>query len=340
MGQFNFSLPGAGFIVALALLFAFSNGFRDSSTIVATVVSTRALTPTMAFLFCALFEFSGAFFVGSAVAVTISRRMFGTLFMEPHAQIVLVLGSAVSAAVIWGIISWWRAWPTSNNHSLFAGLTGASWAAYGTAHLKGDTILMIFAVLVLSPLLGFILSVAATSLVRYAGEWMTPRILPVAERLHVASCFLVSVAHGSNDGQLVMGVLLLGLGLVGGSTEVPSSVRLVVASTLALGVLMGGRRLLKKLGMSFYRIQVTQGFGAQLTSALTVLFCAANGFPASTTQVITGSIIGAGMAKNPRALKWNVAQDIALAWILTLPAVALLASIMFYGATLFFQRGV
>lgn len=317
----------------LVLLFAFSNGFRDSSTIVATVVSTRVLSPVAAFSLCAVFEFCGALLLGTAVASTIGKGILGEVVVRAKDHALMVMLCGLSSAIIWGWISWWRVWPTSNNHALLAGLLGASWALLGPNHTQNVLIVRVLCVLVLSPLAGLLISSLITGFLAFLGNWLTPRVKPIAESLHVLSCLMVSCAHGSNDGQMSMGVLMVMAGLTGavlhtqaGSPDgIPMVIRVAVATALSLGVLVGGRNILKKLGMKFYRIRPPQGLGAQLSSAGTVLSCAMMGLPASTTQVITGSIVGAGVARNPRAIRWNVAQDILLSWFLTLPSVAMLA---------------
>lgn len=332
----NIAISGAILIGGMVVIFAFSNGFRDSSTIVATVVSTRALAPSTAFMVCAFFEVIGALFIGSAVVVTIGKNLFAPQFVPPAGETFMVLASALGAAILWGGVSWWRAWPTSNNQAITAALIGASVAAWGVESFNHGTLVLVLVVLVTSPLIGFLVSTVVTWLIRLAGEWMTPRVAPHIKRLQIAaSCFL-SCAHGSNDGQMAMGVLVLGLGFSGGSFEVPFVVRLIVALSIAGGVLMGGQRILKKLGMQFYHIKPTQGLGAQVTSASTILTCALTGFPASTMQVTTGSIVGAGVARNPKAVRWQVVRDIALSWIITIPTVALIS----FGVCTFVQKWV
>lgn len=321
-----FSHWGSFYLIAgLAMAFAFSNGFRDSSTIVATVVSTRALSPTTAFLLCALFEFIGAFLVGSAVVTTIGSQFFQPALAATRYEIVLVLGSALLSAVAWGAVGWWRAWPVSNNQALFSGLTGASMAIWGFEGFNPRIVVVVFIVLLSSPLLGLLASYMTTSLVRFFGGWFTPRIGPIVEKLHIASCLFVSCAHGSNDGQIVTGVLVLGLGLlgIGGGefAEAPRAIRLIVGLSIACGVLFGGRRILKKMGMKFYQIKPAQGLGAQTASALTIFSCVAAGFPVSSMQVITGSIVGAGVAHNPKSVRWAIAGEIVLSWFITIPMV-------------------
>ena len=330
-------------VVALGLMFAFSNGFRDSSTIVATVVSTRALSPPVAFSLCALAQFLGALLFGSAVATTIGKLLFGGSLARTHIDILLTLSAALVATLLWGVLSWWRAWPTSNNQALFAGLLGSSYASWGAGHLKTPLVLTVLLALILSPLLGFIASALLTRLARFVGEWVTPRALPMTRVFHVFFCLLLSFGHGSNDGQAIMGILVLAMGLAGlwvpeavGAGAIPPFVRLMVATALGCGVLLGGQRILKRLGMSFYRIRPPQGMCADMASAGTIFLCTLTGLPASTTQVITGSIVGAGAARSVRAVRWHIAEEIAFSWILTIPAVALLSA----GLCFLFRMGV
>lgn len=312
----------SGLLLLLGILFAFSNGFRDSSTIVATVVSTRAITPAKAFFLCAICEFLGALFLGTAIAATIGGRLFDRADGIDPKSVQFVLLSALLAAISWGLLSWRRGWPISNNHALVAGLSGAGTAAWGFESLRNETLLLVLFVLIMSPIIGFLLSTGATSLLRYLGEWVTLRVKPTMERLHILSCLLVSCAHGSNDGQMVTGAMML---TAGPGLAAPLNIRFLVAGAIAGGVLLGGRRILRTLGMKFYRIRDVQGLGAEMTSAGTILACTLAGFPASTTQVIAGSIIGAGVAKSPRAVRWHVAQEIILSWVVTLPAVDVLS---------------
>lgn len=324
---------GPAIVIGLALLFAFSNGFRDSSTIVATVISTRALGPTKTFLFSALFEFLGALLFGSAVALTLGRELMDPSHVKSYQEMSLILSSALVSALIWGIVGWWRGWPISNNHALIGGLVGASWAIWGTIPLKSHTLSAVLAVLIASPFLGFGISIGLTKMARWLGGWMTPHVLPAVRFLHVLSCLMVSFAHGSNDGQMVMGLVLLANGLmpfwIGHESTslhgLPFLLRLSVAFSIGLGVLVGGRRMVRKIGMKFYRIRALEGVSSQLSSIGTIFTCALTGFPSSTTQVIAGSIVGAGVAKNPRAVRWSMAREIVLSWVITLPLVALAA---------------
>jgi inorganic phosphate transporter, PiT family len=309
------------FAVCLALLYAFCNGFRDSATVAATVVSTRTLTPPVAFALCAVAEFLGAFLLGAAIASTISKTVLvGTTFVAADITRMLCIGLGV--AWVWGMLCWWRGWPTSNGHALLAGLIGAALSIWGPSHVRTEKISAVFLVLIASPLLGFCIAAVVTMTLRWIGERLSMRARTWVNGWHVASCLGVAAAHGSNDGQLILGVLLPLLTVTGGTTL---SARLLVAVALAAGVLIGGHRILKKMSLKFYRIRDPQGLSAELTSAGTIFACGIFGFPASTTQVVAGSIIGAGVAQNRRQVKWDFAQEMVLAWVVTFPVVCLVA---------------
>jgi PiT family inorganic phosphate transporter len=314
------------FIAILVLLMAFSNCVRDSSTIVATVVSSRVLSPKTVFFICALFEFAGVLFFGSAVAATIGRKLFDISAIRPE-DITAILISALLSSRIWGLISWQRAWPASNNQSLFGALLGAVLVLEGGRHAQLITLLRVLIVLICSPIVGFAAASVITRLVYRAAEWMTPRVRVVFDRLHALSCFMVSFAHGSNNGQVIMGLMLLVLGLARVTTEVPFKLKLSIAVVMSLGMLMGGRRILQT-GMSFCKTRPPQGLCADMTAAGLILACVSSGFPASTVQMMTGTIIGAGAARNPRAVKWGAAQNVVLSWFIAIPASAFLAAIL------------
>jgi PiT family inorganic phosphate transporter len=312
----------SAFAVGLALTYSFFNGFRDAATIAATVVSTRVLTPAVAFALCSVAAFGGALLLGGAVAATISKTILveGASFTIHDFNKMVCIGIAVALA--WGLICWWRGWPTSNAHALIAGLVGAAMAIWGPESVRIRSILRVLVVLIASPLIGFVLAIAVTALLRWAGEHVSSKARFWAGGCHIASSMSVAAAHGSNDAQLVAGVLLP-LTAVAGTP--PSSVRLLIGFALAAGVLVGGQRLLKKLSLKFYRIRDPQGLGAELTAATTIFTLGSIGFPASPTQTVLGSIVGAGVAQNPRRVRWDFVQEMTLSWVITFPAVSLVA---------------
>lgn len=325
-----FSSRWALLTAVLALAYGFSNSFRDASTIVASVVSTRALTPPVAFGLCALFEFLGALLLGTRIAGTFSRMVLHGGAVHPT-EIVHVLAAAVGAALLWGMVSWWRGWPMSSSQALIGSLTGATWVAWGSEHIMDARLLAVFFVLIATPTVGFIVSAALTAALRQLAFWMTTASRPILQGLHVFGCLVVSAAHGSNNGQLIVGVLALvgaaGLGETPGAA--PSHLyRFVVAAVITAGVLLGGRQLFRKVAMKFYRIRDVQGLGAQTAASLTLAGCILAGFPASPTHLISGSIIGAGVAKSVRSVRWSVVGEIALSWVITMPVSAALGAFL------------
>lgn len=310
------------FTVGLALLYAFNNGFRSAATVAATIVSTRVLTPTVAFALCAVAEFVGAFLLGAAVASTMSKTVLVDGLVVNEHDLVRMLCVGLGVAFIWARICWWRGWPTSNGQALLAGLVGAALAIWGPASVRLRLAGLVFVILIISPILGFLLSIVITGALRWIGEHLTTRVRMFADGCHVLSCLCVAAAHGSNEGQLAVGVLLPLMNIFGIH---PISVRFSVAAALSVGVLIGGQRMLKKLSLKFYQIRDPQGLGAELTSASTIFACGIFGFPASTTQVVAGSIIGAGVAHNPRRVKWDFAEEMVLSWVITFPVVCLAA---------------
>jgi PiT family inorganic phosphate transporter len=313
------------------LAYGFSNSFRDASTIVASVVSTRALAPLSAFGLCAVFEFLGAWLFGSRIAGTISSLVTEGKALAPH-DVILVLTAAIAASFVWSIVSWVRGWPMSSSQALIGSLTGAGCAAWGPERLFAPKLLAVFVVLVVTPTLGFLLSAALTSGLRQLGFWMTTAARPVVQSLHVLGCLMVSAAHGSNNGQIIVGFLAVAAATMGSHAAAkPSSMHaFVVAVVIAVGVLLGGRRLLHKLAMKFYRIRDMQGLGAQSAASLAMAACLMTGFPASPTHLISGSIVGAGVAKSVRSVRWTIVAEIVLSWIVTIPVNAAFAAFLFH----------
>jgi len=325
-----FSSRWALLTAGLALAYGFTNAFRDSSTIVASVVSTRALTPGVAFGLCAVFEFLGASLLGSRIAETLSRMVLNGGTPNPD-EVIHVLAAAVGAALLWGIVSWWRGWPMSNSQALIGSLTGASWVAWGADRVVDTRLITVIVVLIATPTIGFLISAVLTSGLRQLAFWMTTASRPILQGLHVLGCLLVSAAHGSNNGQLIVAVLALaGAAALGKSPDAAPShyYRFLVAGVITAGVLLGGRQLVRKLTMKFYRIRDVQGLGAQAAASLTLAGCILAGFPASPTHLISGTIVGAGVAKSVRSVRWSVVGEIALSWIITMPASAALGAFL------------
>jgi len=326
----------AFFTITLAAFYAFTNGFKDASGIVATVVSTNALSPRVALVLVAVFQFVGASLLGTAVARTVGGKIINFTVASAGSTGLIVVAGALLGALVWNGLSWYKALPTSSGQALLGGLLGASVSGWGINSVVWRTAGWVFLSLVGTPLLSFCVAASATRLLSFISEDLSPRWNEVFRWLQIPSCMAVSLAYSTNDAQGVMGVVTLGLvvsGLYGNPRDpfqVPRWVIQLCAFAIASGVLVGGSRILKTLGMRLYRIRPLQGLGAQVSSAATIFMAAFAGFPASTTQVITGSILGAGVSLRPKAIRWAVVQQVVLAWLVTIPSTAVLGAIGFW----------
>ena len=328
-------------VIILTVLFSFTNGFKDASAIVATVVSTRAMSPEAALVLVAAFEFLGASLLGTAVARTVGGRMIHWTAIPVGPRGLAVIASALFGALIWNFLSWYRALPTSSGQALLGGLLGASMAGWGTRSIAWDTAGLILFSLIGTPALGFLASALATRFLNFVSEDLGPHWNEVYKWLQVPSCVAMSLAYGTNDAQGAMGAMTLAFlagGLYGnpkGPFEVHRWVITLCAFSISLGVLVGGSRILKTLGMKLYRISSLQGLGAQASSAGVIFLAAFIGFPASTTQAITSSILGAGASLRPKAVRWELAQEVVLAWLVTVPSTLILGAASFWVLELF-----
>ncbi|HBH60617.1 MAG TPA: anion permease [Nitrospiraceae bacterium] len=310
-------------VIALALLFEFSNGWNDSANAIATVVSTRVLTPLQAVILAASMNIAGAFF-STAVAVTIGKGM-----VNPSDITQVVVASALLAGFLWNGCMTFIGLPVSASHALIGGIIGASVAHLGgfdKLNLEGLT--KIFIALLTSPVFGIIIGYFFMKLlIRLFCNASPGSINKYFGRLQIISAGFMAFSHGSNDAQKVMGVITLAL-VSGGylsSVQVPSWVILMCALAMGLGTAAGGWRVIKTLGHHMLKLQPVHGFAAETSATAVILGASALGLPVSTTHVITTSIMGVGATKRISAVRWGVAKKIVLAWIFTLPATFLLA---------------
>ncbi len=310
-------------IVVLALVFDYTNGFHDSANAIATSVSTRALSPRTAVLMAAGFNLVGAL-VSTSVASTVGKGIVDTNLVT----LPLVLAALVGA-VVWNLITWYFALPSSSSQALFGGLIGAMIAAVGVSGVEwGGVVDKIVLPMVLSPVIGF----AAAYLLMTILIWVVRKrpLAPVNRtfrRLQPFSAAFMAYAHGGNDAQKTMGVITLALVSSGhlATFTIPLWVKLACALTMALGTYSGGWRIMHTLGAKVIKLDPIHGFAAE-TSAATVIEIATHfGFPVSTTHTITAAIMGVGATRRLKAVRWGVAGNIATAWVLTLPAAALVA---------------
>ncbi|HZW03813.1 MAG TPA: inorganic phosphate transporter [Anaerolineaceae bacterium] len=310
-------------LIALALGFTFLNGINDSSNIVATIIFSRALPPRPALILTAIAEFIGPFLFGVAVARTIA-----TDFVEFGAIDTLVLVAALVSAIVWNLFAWFFGLPSSSSHALIGGLIGAVAAGAGFGAIKLSGLLTILLALFLSPVLGLVSGFLLTRLVFFLARNATLKINTFFKSAQVVTGMGLALSHGANDAQKTMGVITLGLLISGVLAEftVPLWVVAASAGAIALGAGVGGWRMIRTIGRRFYRIRPVDGFCTQIASGAVILGAALLGGPVSTTQVVSSTILGVGSAERVNKVRWNVAGQIVLAWLLTIPITGLLAA--------------
>ncbi len=328
-------------IIVIALVFDYINGFHDAANSVATIVSTRVLTPLQAVMWAAFFNFVSAFSFGTGVAKTVGSGM-----VDPAVVTLYVILSGVIGAIVWDLFTWWMGLPTSSSHALIGGLAGA--AVVHTAFLRGigqsfsglvvggwvSTLLFMVAAPVIGLVLAYILMVSIYWLFRKS----TPKKMDVYFRkLQLLSAAAYSYAHGTNDAQKTMGIITLVL-YTGGylqSFKVPVWVILAAHAAIALGTLTGGWRIVHTMGARLTRLRPRSGFCAEAAAAASIILATELKVPVSTTHVIAGAIAGVGSIQRVKAVRWGVAANIAWAWVLTIPASALVAAVCFLLLRLF-----
>lgn len=310
-------------IIVIALIFDFLNGFHDASNIVATMISSRAVSPRTALILTAVSELAGPFLFGVAVATTI-----GSEVVNPAAITSGVIVAALLGAIIWNLITWYFGWPSSTSHALIGGLLGAVIVASGPETILLAGLEKVLLALFLSPLLGFVLAFLTLRMTYFLARGATPRINTVFKRAQIGTAVALALSHGTNDAQKTMGMIAMAMVTTGYVAEfrVPWWVVAISAAAIALGTATGGWRLIETLGGRFYKIRPVHAFGSQITSASIILGAALLGGPVSTTQVASSAIMGAGSADRLSKVRWGVAREIAVAWLLTIPVAALLAA--------------
>jgi inorganic phosphate transporter, PiT family len=319
-------------IIGLALIFDFINGFHDAANSIATVVSTRVLSPRWAVLWAAAFNFIAFLFFETKVASTIGK---GTI--DPNIVDAPIIFAALMGAIVWNLITWYYGIPSSSSHALVGGLVGAALIKGGLDALHFGGIGKICAYIVLSPLLGMLAGMVLmyfTSLSLFKSH---PRKLDaIFRKLQLVSAALYSLGHGGNDAQKTMGIITLLLysnGLLKGNFHVPLWVVLVCHVAMGLGTLMGGWRIVETMGMKITKLRPVGGFCAESAGALTLFFATAQGIPVSTTHTITGAIVGVGSVNSISTIRWGIAGRIIWAWILTIPAAAAIAALSWWLVT-------
>ena len=315
-------------LIAIALIFDFLNGLHDAANSIATIVSTRVLSPKAAVVWAAFFNFIAFLFFGLHVAQTI-----GTGIIDPGIVSPRVIFAALMGAIAWNLITWWAGIPSSSSHALIGGLLGAGIAKAGSIAIVWKGVLKTTGAIFLSPMFGLLLALALV----LAASWMFVRKTPLAvdrtfRILQFGSASLYSLGHGGNDAQKTMGIiagLLFAQGHLGPQFYVPFWVVIGCHAAIALGTLCGGWRIVRTMGSKITRLTPMQGCCAETGGAAMLFLATWLGIPVSTTHTITGAIIGVGAARRISAVRWIVASNIFMAWLLTMPAAALIAALFF-----------
>lgn len=321
-------------LILLALAFDFLNGFHDSANSIATVVSTRVLSPRYAVMWAAFFNFIAFLFFGLHVANTIGKGIIDIAIVDQG-----IIFGALMGACLWNIITWYFGLPTSSSHALIGGMIGAALVKAGAKSLVWNGILKTVSFIFISPVAGLFLGLLTGVVVHWIFWKAAPhKVDRVFRGGQLLSAALYSLGHGGNDAQKTMGIiasLLFSAGLLGGEFHVPFWVVITCHSAIALGTMFGGWRIVKTMGQKVAKLRPVDGFCAESGAAATLFMSSAFGIPVSTTHTITGAIMGVGSLKRLSAVKWGVAGRIVWAWILTIPCSATISALSYSSYTLF-----
>jgi inorganic phosphate transporter, PiT family len=316
-------------IIGVALIFDYINGFHDAANSIATVVSTRVLRPGVAVVWAAVFNFLAAYLLGTGVAATIGGGFVNVRLVTPW-----VLLAGLAGAILWDLYTWYRGLPTSSSHALIGGYAGAAFAKAGFKGLVAGKWGVTVAFIVLSPLIGLV----SAYLLMVGVFWTFRRFTPSQmdrhfRRYQLVSAALFSCAHGTNDAQKTMGIITAVL-VAGGLQKdfhVPAWVIAASSAAIGLGTMSGGWRIVRTMGTKLTRLQPRSGFCAETGAAISILFATYLGLPVSSTHAIAGAIAGVGSIQRTRAVRWHVASGIVTAWVVTIPAAAIVSAIVYYG---------
>jgi len=315
-------------VIALVLIFDFINGFHDSANSIATVVSTKVLSPSFAVLLAAIFNFLAFLIFPLKVATTIGKGV-----INPEIVSLALITSAVIAAIIWNLLTWWWGLPSSSSHTLVGGLVGAAWVSngFGAVILSGVAKIALF--IIVAPLLGMLMSFVISVIVLYLARRSSPSgVDKHFRRLQLLSASAFSLGHGGNDAQKSMGIIwvaLIATNQVAKDAPIDLWIVLSCHGAIALGTLLGGWRIVKTMGQKITKLKPFEGFCAETAGAITLFGATHFGIPVSTTHTITGSIIGVGATRRLSAVKWGVTTSIFWAWILTIPVSALIGAAIY-----------
>lgn len=316
-------------IIAIAVLFDFVNGFHDAANSIATVVATRVLNPTQAVSMAAVFNFVAALIFGTGVAATVGKGFVNTDVVTPY-----VLLAGLVGAIVWNVLTWYFGIPISSSHALIGGYAGAAVAKAGVNGIIVGKWPSTIAFIVVAPMIGLALGFVLMIVVyRVFHRWTPAHMDRYFRHAQLLSAALLSGAHGTNDAQKTMGIITAALvaGRFQNSFAVPKWVIIISATAMGLGTLSGGWRVVRTMGTRLTRLKPRSGFAAETGAALSIFFATHLGLPVSTTHVVAGSIAGVGAIQRVRAVRWTLAANIVVAWVLTIPAAAALAAAAFWG---------
>lgn len=321
-------------LIGLALFFDFLNGFHDAANSIATVVATRVLPPNFAVMWAAFFNFVAFLFFGLHVAGTIGKGIIDVNIVDSHIIFATLIG-----ACAWNLITWWFGIPSSSSHALMGGLVGSAIIKTGFGAIVPSGLIKTLAFIIISPTLGMLLGMTIGVIVYRLFQRSTPRNVDSFFRKgQLVSAALYSLGHGGNDAQKTMGIIAITLysaGLLGSTFYVPFWVVIACHTAIALGTLSGGWRIVKTMGNKITRLRPVDGFCAETGGAVTLYIASFFGIPVSTTHTITGAIVGVGSLRRLSAVRWGVAGKIVWAWIITIPAAALISMATYYISTFF-----
>ncbi|HYD25837.1 MAG TPA: inorganic phosphate transporter [Croceibacterium sp.] len=319
------ALPMLVLLIGVALAFDFINGLHDAANSIATVVSTRVLSPQLAVLWAAFFNFVAFLFIGLHVAETIGKGIIDPAIVDPA-----VVFGALSGAILWNVLTWYLGLPSSSSHALVGGLVGAGTAKAGFGAILSSGVIKTAVFIFAAPVLGMIMAIAMVVLTSWLFKPVAAKSADtVFRRMQLVSSAAYSIGHGANDAQKTMGiitVLLFSTGYLQGEFHVPFWVVISAQIAMGLGTLMGGWRIVHTMGSKITRLTPHQGFSAETGGAIMLFGATAFGIPVSTTHTITGCIMGVGAARRLSAVRWGVAGNIMIAWIVTIPAAAGIAA--------------
>jgi PiT family inorganic phosphate transporter len=310
-------------LIVFALAFDFLNGVHDSSNVVATMISSRAIKPRTALAITAVANFIGPFLFGVAVATTIGHDIVSGDVID-----LSVLIAACFSAILWNVLTWILGIPSSSSHAIIGGLIGAVAMSAGFNVIMMKGVIKVLIALFTSPIIGLFAGFLIANLT-YVFSWnATPRVNGLFKKMQIVTSIGLALSHGTNDAQKTMGIITLGLVISGiqSSFVVPVWVIVACAGAIGFGTALGGWQLIRTLGSKFYKIRPVHGFASQAASAIVIITASLLGGPVSTTQVVSSAIMGVGAADNKSKVRWGVAGEIALAWVVTIPATMLVGA--------------